>query len=47
MVTATPVRQYEYKFVMGEEGHNGKHGGAIMPESLKWLWEPEVSKSEK
>ena len=19
-------------------GHNGKHGGAILPESLRWLW---------
>jgi enterochelin esterase family protein len=24
--------------VMGTGGHNGRHGGAIMPESLKWLW---------
>lgn len=30
--------KYDYKFVMGTEGHNGKHGGAILPESLKWLW---------
>ena len=20
------------------KGHNGKHGGAILPESLRWLW---------
>lgn len=29
---------YDHRFVMGTEGHNGKHGGAILPESLKWLW---------
>jgi enterochelin esterase-like enzyme len=29
---------YDYHFVMGTEGHNGKHGGAILPESLRWLW---------
>jgi len=29
---------YDYRFVMGTEGHNGKHGGAILPESLRWLW---------
>lgn len=29
---------YDYKFVMGTEGHNGKHGGAILPEMLRWLW---------
>ncbi|HBE66874.1 MAG TPA: esterase [Planctomycetaceae bacterium] len=29
---------YDYKFVYGEGGHNGKHGGAILPESMRWLW---------
>ncbi len=29
---------YDHKFVMGTEGHSGKQGGAILPESLKWLW---------
>ncbi len=29
---------YDYHFVMGTEGHNGKHGGAILPESLRWPW---------
>jgi len=22
----------------GDGGHNGKHGGAILPDSLRWLW---------
>ena len=30
--------KYESKFVMGDGGHNGKHGGAILPESLIWLF---------
>lgn len=30
---------YESKFVKGTEGHNSKHGSAILPESLRWLWE--------
>ncbi len=30
--------QYDYRFVGGEGGHNGKHGGAILPDSLRWLW---------
>jgi len=21
-----------------EEGHSGKHGGAIFPETLRWVW---------
>ena len=30
--------KYDYKFVGGTGGHNGKHGGTILPESLRWLW---------
>jgi enterochelin esterase-like enzyme len=44
MEAALRFKGYEQKFVMGDEGHNGKHGGAILPESLVWLWEPEVKK---
>lgn len=44
MEAALKFMKYDHKFVMGEEGHNGKHGGAILPESLRWLWEPEVKK---
>ena len=29
---------YDYKLVIGEEGHNSKHGSAILPEALRWLW---------
>ena len=32
------VRQYDYHFEYGDGGHNGKHGGAILPDSLRWLW---------
>lgn len=38
MAAALKFAGYDYKFVMGTEGHNGKHGGVIMPESLRWLW---------
>lgn len=38
MAAALKFFRYDYKFVMGTEGHNGKHGGAILPESLRWLW---------
>jgi hypothetical protein len=44
MAAALKFAGYEYKFVMGVEGHNGRHGGAILPESLVWLWAPEVEK---
>ena len=29
---------YEVKFEVGTEGHNSKHGGAILPDALRWLW---------
>lgn len=30
---------YEVNFVTGTEAHNGKHGGAILPDALRWLWQ--------
>jgi enterochelin esterase-like enzyme len=38
MYAALVFRGYDVKFVYGEGSHNGNHGGAILPESLKWLW---------
>ena len=29
---------YDYKFVFGEGFHSNKHGRAILPDSLRWLW---------
>ena len=29
---------YTVKHVWGEGGHNGKHGTAIFPEAMRWLW---------
>src|SRR4051812_24064516 len=38
MAAALKFKGYDYKFELGDGGHNGKHGGAILPESLRWLW---------
>jgi enterochelin esterase family protein len=38
MAAALKFMDYDYRFEFGTEGHNGKHGGAILPESLRWLW---------
>lgn len=38
MAKSLAFAKYDYKFVFGSEGHNGKHGGAILPDSLRWLW---------
>jgi enterochelin esterase-like enzyme len=38
MASALKFAGYDYRFEYGDGGHNGKHGGAILPESLRWLW---------
>ena len=38
MAAALKFAGYDYQFEYGTGGHNGKHGGAILPESLRWLW---------
>jgi enterochelin esterase family protein len=38
MAAALKFMNYDYQFVLGEGTHSGKHGGAILPESLRWLW---------
>ena len=38
MAAALKFSGYDYKFVFGEGAHNGIHGGAILPDSLRWLW---------
>lgn len=30
---------YETKFVKGTEAHNAKHGSAVLPDALRWLWQ--------
>ncbi len=41
MESALKFKGYDYQFVGGEGGHNGKHGGAILPDALRWLWRSE------
>lgn len=38
MAAALKFAKYDYQFVFGDGAHNGKHGGAILPDSLRWLW---------
>ena len=38
---------YNFKHVIGTEGHNNKHGRAILPEVLSWLWEDADSEISK
>jgi gluconolactonase len=38
MLSSLQWAGYDVKHVWGEGGHNGKHGAAVMPEALRWLW---------
>jgi enterochelin esterase-like enzyme len=38
MFAALKFRGYDVKFEFGQGAHNGNHGGAILPDSLHWLW---------
>ena len=43
MAAALKFKDYDYKFEFGDGAHNGNHGGAILPDSLRWLWRAEPS----
>jgi sugar lactone lactonase YvrE len=38
MYSALQFSGYEVEKAWGTGGHDGKHGGAILPAALKWLW---------
>jgi gluconolactonase len=38
MASALEFAGYEVQFVVGNEGHNARHGSAILPDALRWLW---------
>ncbi|MFN7291220.1 MAG: SMP-30/gluconolactonase/LRE family protein [Pirellula sp.] len=38
LLSALQYAGYDVEHVWGEGGHNGKHGAAIMPDALRWLW---------
>mgnify|MGYP003337754663 FL=1 len=38
MEAALKFSKYDLKTIWGHGAHNGNHGGAVLPEALKWLW---------
>jgi gluconolactonase len=38
MAAALEFAGYDVKIELGEEAHNTRHGGAVMPDMLRWLW---------
>lgn len=47
MASALAFMGYDFKFELGDGAHNGKHGGSILPASLRWLWRPEITELPK
>ncbi len=38
MAKSLEFKGYDYKSVFETGAHDGNHGGAIFPDSLRWLW---------
>jgi enterochelin esterase family protein len=38
MAAALKYRGYDYRFELGDGAHTHRHGGALLPETLRWLW---------
>lgn len=38
MAAALKFAGWDYKFILGEGTHNGKHGASLFPDTLRWLW---------
>src|SRR4029434_6438394 len=38
MERALTFAGYEVQHVWGEGGHNGRHGAALFPDAMRWLW---------
>ncbi len=44
MAASLKYKGYDYKFVFGDGRHSGKHGGAIFPQTMRWLWRDHQAK---
>lgn len=40
VAAALAERDYDFRIVVGDGGHNPNHAGAILPDALRWLWAP-------
>lgn len=47
MASALGFMGYDHRFVLGTGSHSGNHGGAILPDTLRWLWRPALAELPK
>ena len=38
VAAALAERNYDFRFVVGDGGHDGNHDGVTLPDALRWLW---------
>ncbi len=38
VAAALAERDYDFRFVLGDGGHDTNHCGVILPDALRWLW---------
>ncbi len=38
MMWALRYARYDYKWTLGDRGHDGQQGAMLLPEALRWLW---------
>ncbi|MGI8671188.1 MAG: alpha/beta hydrolase [Luteitalea sp.] len=38
LASTLKFKGYDYRFEFGDGGHTHTHGGAILPDTLRWLW---------
>ncbi len=48
MVAAFKEKEYDMAYVFGQGGHSDDHGGAMLPQMLRWIWRdhPDVMPSD-
>ncbi|MCC7374852.1 MAG: SMP-30/gluconolactonase/LRE family protein [Verrucomicrobiales bacterium] len=47
MASSLAFAGYDVRFEFGDGAHNAKHGGAILPDSLRWLWRTAMESSRR
>ena len=47
MLAALQLAGYDVKHEWGDGGHDGKHGGSIFPDAMRWLWRDYPAPSKK
>jgi enterochelin esterase family protein len=44
MFEALRDKRYDVRYVLGDGAHNSKHGAALLPDALRWLWRDDVKR---